>query len=195
MTIIQGLINHNEHRSLRLDRTSHALRILDLPHSEIHDGEHYMAGYSDQLANAGDHIDVAMATPGWTPTTSDDHDTTFHLHIHVWSSQPFSSVLQRRVTSISGGTVIPPFNNNMNWKMHSNTSQLDVTAGSLTIVGGETVFGPLYRGARAEQAQGRSEEEIILPPAEICVYSMTMLSTAAANVGIRISWYEATPKH
>lgn len=195
MTINKGVIANGEERSMRLDKMTHAGIIIDYSHHEIHDGSHYMAGVSDQLATAGDHIDIAMATPGWTPSGNDNYDTTYHVQLHVWGSAGFSTILKKDVVSISGGTVITPFNNNMNDEYHSKTSSLDITAGSLTVNGGTTAFGPLYRGARAESSEGRSDNEIILKPASITVLTLTLLANGAANVGIRASWYETTPKH
>ena len=195
MTVTKGVISSGEERTARLDKMTHALLTIDYAHHEIHDGSHYMAGVSDQLSTAGEHIDLAFGTPGWTPSGNDNYDTTFHVNLHVWGSAGFSTVLKKDVTSISGGVVLTPFNNNMNDEYHSKTSNLDITAGSLTVNGGTVVFGPLYRGARAESSEGRSDSELILKPASITVMTLTLLHNGAANVGIRAAWYETTPKH
>lgn len=195
MGLIQGQISAGQERSARLDKMTHGLITIDYAHHEIHDGSHYYSGISDQLTQTSEHIDISLATPGWTPSSNDDYDTTFHLVISNWFSQACSFQAWEDVSSVSGGTVVVPQNHNRNTLYHNKTSKLTVTRGALARTGGTSFLGPSYMGLRSEVHEARNEAEFILKPASLYVFRLTQLVNGANNCGIRAEWYETTPKH
>lgn len=199
MTLMSGSLGNGKERSLRVDKMTHGLITIPYEHHEIHDGSHYEIGHSDQLASTGDHIDVSLALPGWTPSSSDDWDTTYHAIIEIWGSVAHSFTLYEDCTTVSGGVVKTPRNNNrmvgQPGYIIDKSSSIVCTAGVLTRTGGSIISGPAYHGARDQGANNRSEAELILRNGSLYIATLTQLVNAASNVGIKVSWYETTPKY
>lgn len=197
--VIKGSLGNGREVGLRADKVTNALITVDYAHHEVHDGSHYTALVSDQLSSIGDHVDIAIAVPGWMPWQSDDFDTLYHVLWSVWSSAGFSLSLYEDVTSFSGGTVQTPQNNNRmvyhpDYSKFGKVSELDITVGTLTRTGGSLVMPPRYFGSRSGGGAGRSEGEVILKAGSTYIVTLEQTVNTASAVGIELAWYESRQK-
>lgn len=200
--LIKGSLGNGEESSFRVDKLTNSMITVDYAHHEIHDGSHYEALASDELALSGDHIDMGILTPGWSPTISDNHDTLYHMVVSFWASQPMSFAMYEDVTSFTGGSVCPCFNSNrLTTAPHYiaghgvKETDLDVTGGVLTRTGGTLLLPLQYFGAKTDAGAHSRDEEIILKPASQYIFTLAQTANGANNCGIHLYWYESTPKY
>ncbi len=200
MSILKASLGDGRERALLADPIANALITLPNNHSYIHKGQHFKAGASDEMLNAGQKLSISVATPGWVPVGNDSHDTAYHMVFRSWAHGPVSFGIYEDVTVISGGTVQTPMNNSR-LSDHGYSTDLTITAGALTRTGGNLLL-PLYytgtaTGGSSTKLSGfdsRDDDEILLKPESITVFELTSLDNIDFYAGVEIAWYEYVPE-
>ena len=206
---IQGAIKdhfdtNTWHRYLRLDKTTHALNIVDYAHHEIHGGSSYTAHVNNITANADDaRTLVGFYTP----------DTTKWLHmvIHVTvSSAAEFKVIEAPTIDLDEGTQIYAYNRNRNSSNTSGILSLETTpvAGQLTwMLEAEVAAANLANGweiehqmmgsatSKAIGGESRGTEELVLKQNTLYVMYLQNIGASQNYHHINLDWYEHTDKN
>ena len=199
MSLMRASLGDGRERTLMADPIANALITLPNNHSYIHKGQHFKIGISDLYEDTGQKLSLSVATPGWIPTSS-QHDTVYHMVWRHWSFGPVSFGIYEDCSSVSGGSVLTPMNNNRT-SLHEYTTDLTVTGGELTRTGGSLIL-PLYysgaaQGGASVTAQGfgsRDDDEILLKAASLYVFEMIALDSVDHYAGLELGWYEYVPE-
>jgi hypothetical protein len=90
---------------VKADRLSGAVVMIDYSHHEIHDGNHYKAGFMDVTMDTNDVIDLLFVTP----------DTATHAHWALTAqSTGVATVELYEGTTATGGTAVTIWNRDRN---------------------------------------------------------------------------------
>lgn len=167
------------------DKTTQAIKVIDYAHHEIHDGNHYKAGYQDTSMDTDDTIAIVFTTP----------DTTKYMHWQLTSQSTGACTIQvfSGPTLSAEGTAVTPFNRNQN---STNTSDM-VVKHTPTITSNGTKIVEKWVGSvgfkETTGGEHRGESEIILKRNT----QYLVLCTANADAikcAIGGDWYEHTNK-
>ena len=164
-----------------LESETHAYKVINYEHHEIHGGSHYFIEGYTTLGLAGT-LYVKLVTP----------DTTKWSHF-VWrlnSSGILTTTLVEAPTGgLAGGAGVTPINNNRN---STKTSGLVITSGVSAPTGGTIISQESFGSKSAGGALSRGDEIILK---QNTTYGRTFLSGTASNIiGFKASWYEHTNK-
>lgn len=182
------------------DRSTGAIKQVDYPHHEIHDGRHFEVTYSvadigAQTASVADTISLSWVTP--------NADREIHMTVEYECT---GGALFKFIEGKTGGGATPQgtvsaLNNN---RRSSNTSEIwDLTLAAQAVVsygatlftGGTDLISEYLTGtapAGAPASGGRSEAEFILKKNEY--YQVYLTETGNVPGTIKIKWYEHIPK-
>ena len=184
-------------RPIRVDASSHAVKTISYPHSEIHSGSYFYVMYS--VASLG-----AMTTPtdminfNWTTpnTTKWGHFAFYAKGTAGWRV--------RLIEAYTGGATSPDgqltiLNKNRNSIVTSTftdgatANQVDYNAELAT--GGTTLWDEYLEGSSGPQAGGSQSggrEEIVLK--QNTAYQLSLYGTDANPATLYMHWYEHTDK-
>jgi hypothetical protein len=201
MTLMRASLGDGRERTLLADPVANALITLPNNHSYIHKGQHFKVSFSDEMTDTGDKVSIAVGTPGWVPVGNATYDTLYHMVWRAWFSGPVSFGIYEDCTSVSGGTVQTPMNNNRVQTSHNYTTDLSVQHGSLTRTGGTLIMPLSYigitQGSASVKAEGfgsRDDDEILLKPESLYVFELTNVENVDHYAGIELAWYEYVPE-
>lgn len=197
MPTIQGIIPGGGNRTPHMDGKAQAFITLPNNHSYIHQGQHYVAGYSAQLTT-GQVLTLGVVTPIITRGTSHE----YHLVYDFNAGDEASIEILEDVTSFSGGASNTPMNNNRN---SNNTTELVITHGHtgsnlITPTGGSLLYPIMYLGEAGGKFAGsvgsnmRDDDEILLKSNSKYLFRLTDLSASTNNAMIMVKWYEYADK-
>ena len=163
-----------------------ALVTIDFAHYEIHEGEHYKAGFQDISMDDDDIIELIFVTSN---TTTWDHwvlvaQSTGAVYIDVYED----------VVTSSDGTPVVVYNRNRNSLKVSNTSVYK----NPVITSNGTKISTRWLGSEGFKedtgASERGESELILKQNTKYLVRLTAISDGIVGA-IGGDWYEHTDKH
>jgi len=175
----------NSIRPIRIDQITHALRVIDYAHSEVHSGSAYVAYHSVSLGN-GEVLTIGFVTPNTTKWA--------HLTMSLTLTSTGTLDILEDVTSFDQGDAFTALNLDRN---SANTSGITVTTGAtgatlITPTGGSEIWNETL-GAKGLQTTRENSEEIIMKQNSKYLFRFT--NDAVANVcNLRLGWYEHTNK-
>lgn len=166
----------------RFDTNTHSMVILDYAHNQIHDGNHYKAGFQDDSMNTDEVVSLVFTTPNST--------TYMHWTLTAQSTGKCRVALYSGPTLSAPGTSITPTNRNFN---SSKTSAMvvrhtpGISANGTKIT--ERWIGASGIGGTTTGGSQRGDSEFILAANT----QYLLLGTAeddAIKIAIGGDWYE-----
>ena len=192
---IEGKISDNVTRVLRLDSSTHAIKVISYEHSEVHSGGHFYINHSATSKNDGETIVVYFKTP----------NTAKWLHLIMrWSSGGAAYAYIREtptVTANTGTNGQDVINNNRNSTTVSAVvdNATSPATGKFckdpTITGAGTTIWQDYSGAaKSDSGSGQRDQEIILK--QNTAYNFIVESDAAGiSLNLNLEWYSHEDKN
>ena len=171
------------YHDLKYDELTDVLNMIDYPHHEVHDGNHYfMEGYIE-LNNGGKYF-VKLETP--------DTMEWAHFKWEIESTGVLTTTLDEDASAgMSGGSSVVPLNNNRN---SANTSGIVITGNTtscttyVTRVSNQK-FGVAATPSKAVGGGAAREDELILKQGT--VYCRSYTSGSDSNIiNFKANWYE-----
>lgn len=182
---LTGLINDTTYRTLRVDASTHALKVIDYPHSEIHSGSNFF--YTDHVELGNNGVQDYLIT---TPDTAKIGHFTF-----LGSGSAITQIELFEATDKVGTTLQTVFNSNRN----------SLTLAGLTVhkgISGGTVDGTRLwiRKSGSSTSQSRTGSEADhgkeIPLRRNTKYLFRVTSSTAANLtNVLLDWYEHIDKN
>jgi len=170
------------------DGVTKAIMIVDYPHHEIHQGSaYYVEGHA--LLTDTEQLTVKFSTP--------DSTKECHFVWHIIGSGETEILLYEDPTGgMSGGTTVPPINNNRNSTRTSSMSFASGVATSTTAKGTQlhhwlSGYEATRPGGSANPSQSGREDELVLKTNS--TYLGLIVSNSTQNVSFRAEWYEHAP--
>ncbi len=186
-TIIKGTIDGNLHRELRVDASSHALKVIPYQHSEIHSESAYVINQR----TAVDAFDIASPINFYiiTPNTA----KRAHMVVGLEANTPcywemFEDDGNTDNFDVAGGSVVTPINR---FRESTSTSGLTITAGATVTEAADSVR--IDGSAVTKGSSGGERHEMVL--ARNTKYLVRATSYVDNNEGsLGLDWYEHTDK-
>ena len=164
-----------------LDRVSRAAVMIEFPHHEIHDGDHFAFNDFSAVASGAnrDYLVITPATTRWA-----------HLILQMATNQGGIMHLFEDATTSANGTPITAFNNNRN--SGTAATVLVFHTPTVTTTGTEiaTFYMTLDSGAARVGVQSRNDDEFILKQNSRYLLRFTGETIAGNNFNIRGLFYE-----
>jgi len=163
-----------------VDTTTNAVKTLDYPHAEVHEGSHF--NYcSYQLNNA------SAATIEFVVTTP---DTTKwgHLTFEFGADQGATVDIYEGTSGVTGGTTITPRNNNRN---SATASVMTIVQDPAAITSDGTLAAGFLAGGTRTSGFAVREKENILKQNETYLFRITSLANSN-DISFCFEWYEHT---
>lgn len=194
LTSLRGKINDTEHRVVRVDPMTHALKTIDFPHAEIHGGEHYFHK-SFQDLSINNVLEFTFLTPNSTLWTH----VTFIVNVE---SETVIQTYENAAVLVALANPITPVNNNRNsantsdnilkYQVHANLAAADVA----TNVAGAVLLAKQTIGDGTTGGSGGSanrSHELILK--QNTLYCVRLTASVAGYVNYDFEWYENISKN
>jgi len=163
--------------ALPLDSVTGALRFIDVPHDEVHQGKSFNACHLDSDVDDAATVNLRLVAP--------DNDTRVHLFFDVTGTLAITWEIFEDCTH-NAGTAVTAYNKDRN---NSNTAELVVTHTASGGADGTRLDAGTFGDGKKSGGQERGSEEFILDQGKI--YLLKATSHAANNrISIRARWYE-----
>lgn len=171
------------YHDLKKDDMTDVLNIIDYPHHEVHDGNHYYIEGFIELST-GEKYFVKLETP--------DTEKWSHFKWEIVSVGVLTTTLDETASEgMAGGSDITPLNNNRN---SDNESGMTITGDTSSCTSYVTrisnqKFGVASNPTKATGGGESREDEIILKQGT--VYCRSFTSGSDNNIiNFKASWYE-----
>jgi hypothetical protein len=182
---LRGNIGGGQSRAVRVDTSTHALKVITYPHSEIHDGSHYFYDSHHDIAKAGvlNHLIVTPDTAKWANMEAAVGSTAGQVIVELFEGATVSAL----------GDLETARNRNRNFPDASTTLVYETPTVTTT---GELIDSSVYGAAKVQGEGGgdRGNNEIILKQNTIYLFRVTERNVLATTVNINLDWYEHTRK-
>jgi hypothetical protein len=187
--------NDDRYRTLRVDRSTHALVGITYEHHEAHDGVHYTA-YKSATLQAAQTASISVVAPAGTVPGPNNEGERIHIIFSAnTSNQATFTVTEGGV--LAGGTAFTPLNSRRNRQgVAGYISGATVATGNtgatpITMAGGDIIFQQVLTTGNQQGGILTRGSEFILKP--VTSYLFQILSAANGNaVSILLEWYEHT---
>ena len=164
-----------------IDVHTNAIETIEIGHSEIHNGNHYVVRNYEALAKAATR-DVLIVTPNTTEWA--------HLVIEVeTTAAPVVGTLYEATVTSANGTLDVAKNRNRNFANDNTT--LIYNSPTVTSVG-TMLFSSYMGGGKGIGGRARDIEEIILKQNTKYLLRMTEQNIAVTVINWVLDWYEHT---
>lgn len=164
--------------STAVESITGALKVIDYPHHEIHEGNSFVASQQ---------VSLSSATRKYLITTPNTHKRA-HFTFRVRSSVEANVVLYENPTDVSGGTALASYNRNRN---SSTTAGITVTYAPTeggSFAAGTAIFEEHF-GSGKTGADSVAREEFILKENEQYLFYVTT-EASSGDVSVILDWYE-----
>ena len=164
------------------DETVDAIKTIDYPHSEIHEGNAFLYCEVTDFSN-GAVRDILIVTPNTTKWA--------HMVLDVVSELEADLKIYEAPTASNNGTAVTEFNRNRN----SATVNTTVITHTPTIAGGSegTLICQKHWGSgKANGGESRNLTELVLKQNTKYLLRVTNATTSANQIEIDLNWYEHT---
>lgn len=185
-------------QALPRDSVTGALRTIDSPHHQIHEGEHFTYYHSSSTpTNTGERTLIAFKTP----------NTSTRIHMLYQGSASAAAhfhVIRGPAEGAAGGTEVTPLNSDENSATVStlksarvgtvNRLATYVAADAGNITGGTEIrtelIGATGQGQKTTGGDTRAKGEIILKQNTVYAFAVECLDNNDNTHGIFLDWYE-----
>lgn len=162
-----------------VDSVSNAISVIDYPHSETHDGSHFVT--CDVVTPTG-----ALGAAYYmlvTPNTS----TYAHLALGVKGTKWIELRVYEAPTSSSSGTLITAYNRNRN---SSATSTTLIYKNPVCSVSGESIYWQRYISNDVLVPNANTNEFVLKANTKYLVHIADVSGTANNPISTIFDWYE-----
>lgn len=160
-----------------IDDVIGAVKIIDVDHHEIHEGESYVATYFTSGVGSGSNVDVRVLAP--------DTSTRIHMLASAFGSVEFEFLIYE-AGNVTVGTDLDAINRDRN---SANTATIEIAHTPTVTTTGNLIWNGRFGAGVKSGGEIRGENEFILDQNGTYLFRVT--SRAASNsITMTFNWYE-----